>query len=82
MRNKENWVRNKRQKLRNGRHEYVSSRGKVMAGKKFRGLPNFCCKKCCQRLSNEDCEALFVQFWASADYNVQSSFIAGCVSQR
>jgi len=45
VRNEEDWVRNKRRKLRNGGQEYVNSRGKVMAGKKFRGLPSFCCRK-------------------------------------
>ena len=45
MSNEKEWVRNKRRKLRNAGHEYVSSRGKVMAGKKFPGLPSFCCKK-------------------------------------
>ena len=79
----DNWVRNKRRMLRNSGRDYVNSRGKLVLGKKFGGLPQNCCKRgCCKTLSSEECAELFEKHWNTANYDVQSSFIAGCVSQR
>ena len=79
----DNWIRNQRRKQRNSGCDYVNSRGKLIAGKSFGGLPQNCCsKQCYKKFSCEEGTELFRSYWSSGTYDVQSSFIAGCVSQR
>jgi hypothetical protein len=82
-RDPESWIRNKRRKLLNSGSDYINCRGKPVKGKKFSGLPLSCCKRhCYNKLSYEEGAELFKNYWGTASYDVQSGFIAGCISQR
>ena len=79
----ENWKHLKRKKLRNSGEEYFTKHAKFVEAKVFRGLPGSCCKhQCYDKLSEEACFGLFKQFWSTGSHDIQTAFIAGCISQQ
>lgn len=82
-RNKEKWKVIKRKKLRNHGQEYVDRKGKIHAKKVFKPkLPNKICHgRDCANISVSESKLLFDQFWELGDFNIQNTYIAGCVIQ-
>jgi len=81
MRNESNWARNVRKLACNSGAEYTSQKGVLRAARKMgKGCSETCMYDCHSRISQEDREAFFRQFWDLKDKTRQWDFINSYVS--
>lgn len=69
-------VRKDRQRKHNMGQEYITKNGKNVVKRSMRPL-KACRSKCLERISEEDRQYLFKEYWNIGDYNRRVSYIAG-----
>lgn len=78
----DSWKMNKRRKMRNSGQEYLSCRGKIMAGRHVSPKDcSKCKKKCNESFSEEDREKIHKAFWGLCDSEKQKLFISTMVEE-
>ena len=83
VRNRENWTRTIRKRLRNSGQEYCSTSEKVVAAKTCKPVQNHkCCLNCASKLTDEQRQEIFDGFWALETWSAQNTYICGLVEQR
>ncbi|XP_053640883.1 uncharacterized protein [Cherax quadricarinatus] len=67
----------KRQELKNTGQSYINTKGKLVDAKRV--WPQDCSRcplKCNARISEEDRQKIFAEYWGLADYNLQREYLA------
>ncbi|XP_064119082.1 LOW QUALITY PROTEIN: uncharacterized protein LOC135224101 [Macrobrachium nipponense] len=67
----------KRQELKNTGQSYINTKGKLVNAKRV--WPQDCSRcplKCNARISEEDRQKIFAEYWGLADYNLQREYLA------
>ncbi|XP_052278769.1 uncharacterized protein LOC127877153 [Dreissena polymorpha] len=82
QRNEVNWKRNITKRRKNSGQSYVSSSGKIKRAKKVKnGCGQNCRKKCHSKISPEQREAIFDEFWKLGSYPKQKEFLCSTVKE-
>ena len=83
VRNRENWARTIRKRLRNSGQEYRCTSGKVVAAKTCKPVQNHKCRlNCASKLTDEQRQQIFDGFWALETWSAQNAYICELVEQR
>lgn len=77
-RNEHNYDRNKRKSKRNSGHEYFCPKTRKTVEARKLGPPCSCEQNCRQKLNNTE-EHIFNQFWKLGSYDLQNSYLFGCI---
>lgn len=76
MRHPENWACNKRKTLRNSGQSYRNSKGKTVDAKQMReSCGKSCRSKCMTKISEDDRQRAFEQYWGLGDVVKQRKFV-------
>ncbi|CAH1954622.1 unnamed protein product [Acanthoscelides obtectus] len=75
------WKRNVRKLERNSGKEYKSSGGKTIEAKQ-QGFRCDCRKKCFEKFTEMEKDAIFTEFYAMGDKNIQDSYLAALIDVK
>lgn len=77
-RNEDKYERNKWKRKRNSGHEYFCPKTMKTVEARKLGPPCSCEQNCRQKLNNTE-ELIFNQFWKLGSYDLQNSYLFGCI---
>lgn len=78
LRNENNWKRKKAKALRNSGKAYTNSKRKEVKERSVQPYEHTC-RYQCRKISDDDRKSVFTDFWGLQSWNLQSSFINGCM---
>lgn len=82
VRNEDNWLKNKKKKLKNSGKSYVTKSGRSIEARKMKApCSEKCVQKCSTKISDEQRNIIFNEFWALASFQRQRDFLGSCVEQ-
>lgn len=82
VKNTKEYKGNKSKRMRNSGQRYINKLGHVIEGKQFSNIPCNCKENCQNKISEQERQSMFQNFWKMADFSRQNAFLCGLIQKQ